>query len=56
MNQLYEEPEKTVLWKILSAAIIDLEENLDIQLLTKNKYVVGYLCKKLSEQKGIKEE
>ncbi len=44
----YSEFENTEHWKVVDAAIRDLEKNEDVKLETAREYVVGYLCKKLA--------
>lgn len=41
--------ESTELWNVVSQAITDLVGNTDIEEKTDRKYIVGYLCKVLSE-------
>ena len=42
----YTEYKKTELWRCLEEAILELEKNKDIELMTAREYVVGYLCRK----------
>jgi hypothetical protein len=44
----YSKYEKTLLWETIEKSINDLIENQDIELTTAKKYVVGYLCEKIS--------
>lgn len=46
----YSEFEGTKLWATLSAALGDLRENQDLELTTPERYVVGYLAKKLTAE------
>lgn len=39
---------KTKLWKTIDSALNDLEANHDIQITTMKPYVIGYICKKIS--------
>lgn len=50
MKHLYEEYEDTVLWESVVNAINDLIENQDLEVKTKKEYVVGYICKMITEQ------
>ncbi|MCW8899654.1 MAG: hypothetical protein OQK95_03175 [Gammaproteobacteria bacterium] len=36
-------------WKIVEKAIADLVDNQDLKEMTDRKYIVGYICKLLSE-------
>jgi hypothetical protein len=45
----YKEYETAKLWHVVEQAISDLVENTDIQETTDRKYIVGYLCKSLSD-------
>jgi hypothetical protein len=45
----YKEYQNTKLWYVINQAIDELVENLDIQETNDRKYIVGYLCKSLSE-------
>ncbi len=49
----YSQFAKTKLWKAIDKAIADLEKNQDLELTTNRKYVVGYLCKSITDQKSI---
>jgi hypothetical protein len=51
MSHLYEKFESTPLWDVISKAIDDLVENNDIEETTNREYIVGYLCKLISESK-----
>ena len=44
----YREFEGTPLWNALKKAIIDLDENQDLELTEWHQYIIGYICKKLS--------
>jgi hypothetical protein len=45
----YEDYKDTELWKKIDEILRELEENQDIKLTTAREYVVGYLCKRLTE-------
>jgi hypothetical protein len=47
----YKEFEKTVLWKSLDEGIHDLVENRDLKEITRREYIVGYLCKVLTQHR-----
>ncbi len=49
----YKEYEGTKLWKTIDKAIDDLVENQDLEETTPRSYIVGYLCKKISEEKSF---
>jgi hypothetical protein len=51
MNHPYKQYEKTHLWLTLKKALDELEENQDIKITTKEEYVIGFLCKKISANK-----
>jgi hypothetical protein len=48
----YKEFEKTGLWKALDKGIRDLVENQDLKEITRREYIVGYLCKVLTQRRG----
>lgn len=50
MTHPYEAGEGTELWEILDRCVRELEHNSDIELRTDRRYVVGYLCQRLSER------
>jgi len=54
-NFPYQKFETTKLWGVINQAIYDLVENTDIQEMTDRKYIVGYLCKSLTDS-GIQVE
>ena len=41
------------IWKIVNKAIDDLVKNQDIKETTHRRYIVGYICKLLSEAGAI---
>ena len=49
VNHPYEEYVDNSLWQVVSKAIEDLVNNGDIKETTNRKYIIGYLCKKISE-------
>jgi hypothetical protein len=49
MNHPYRESEDTVLWREIDAIITALERNGDLQLTTAREYVIGSICKRLSD-------
>lgn len=48
---LYKKYEKTELWKVLEKSLKDLIKNQDIELTTREEYVIGYLCEKIDCKK-----
>ncbi len=54
MSSPYKKYENTDLWKLIDKSIRDLVGNNDIELLTKNEYIVGYLCKQILSSDKIK--
>lgn len=49
INHPYQQYVDSSLWKVVDKAIDDLVENDDIEETTHRSYIVGYLCKQLSE-------
>jgi hypothetical protein len=47
----YKEFEKTGLWKALNKGIQDLVGNQDLKESARREYIVGYLCKVLTQRK-----
>lgn len=47
MNHPYKIYENTKHWETIEKAIMDLETNQDINLLTAYEYVIGYIYNKL---------
>ena len=45
----YKKFENTPLWAVINNGIDDLVENNDIEESTQRDYIVGYLCKLISE-------
>jgi hypothetical protein len=45
----YPEFETTTLWAIVEKCITDLEDNSDVNITTRREYIIGYICKALSE-------
>lgn len=49
MAHPYEKYESTPAWRVIDEAITALVKNHDLQETTARQYIVGYLCKQLSE-------
>ncbi|MEK5148061.1 hypothetical protein MKX53_13670 [Psychrobacillus sp. FSL K6-4615] len=49
MSHPYKKFENTPLWAVINNGIDDLVENNDIEESTQRDYIVGYLCKLISE-------
>ena len=49
MSHPYREFEATAVWREIDAAIRALERNRDLQLTTAREYVIGLICKRLSD-------
>lgn len=49
MSHLYEKYEGTNMWKTIKDALSQLQVNNDIEIMTREEYVVGFLCKALDE-------
>lgn len=49
MSHPYKQFEGTPLWETVNKGIDDLVENNDIEETTRREYIVGYLCKLISE-------
>jgi hypothetical protein len=47
----YKEFEKTGLWKALNKGVQDLVGNRDLKEIERREYIVGYLCKVLTQRK-----
>jgi hypothetical protein len=45
----YAEYENTQLWIVIDKSLSVLEYNQDIKLTTARKYVIGYICKQISD-------
>lgn len=56
MNHPYKQYENTRAWKTIQQALSELMENQDIEITTREEYVVGFLCKVLYENDFIREE
>lgn len=50
MSHPYKKYENTDLWKVVHVCINELLENQDLDLTTKEEYVVGYICKSIDEK------
>jgi hypothetical protein len=46
--------EGSPLWKVASKAIAELVKNGDLVEIAEHPYVVGYICRKVSEAKELK--
>jgi hypothetical protein len=49
MPHPYQSFEDSPTWRVLDAAIRDLEENRDLEVTTARPYVLGFLCMRLAE-------
>ncbi|QFF97852.1 hypothetical protein PB01_02945 [Psychrobacillus glaciei] len=49
MSHPYKQFEDTILWKVINKGIHDLIHNNDIEEMTRREYIVGYLCKLVTE-------
>ena len=47
MTHPYSVYEATPLWRAVDAALADLEENEDLEILAERRLVVGYVCEAL---------
>lgn len=47
MEHPYKDFESTELWTVVKKALKELIKNQDIEITTKEDYVIGYLCKKI---------
>lgn len=45
----YDKYRGTPLWEKLDRIVADLEDNRDIEITTGREYIIGYLCRQLSE-------
>jgi hypothetical protein len=52
MSHPYKKFENTPLWSVVNKGIKDLVENNDIEETTNREYIVGYLCKLISESES----
>jgi hypothetical protein len=48
-NHPYKQYEGEPIWRVVDKAVRELTKNGDIQETTPRKYIVGYLCEKLSK-------
>lgn len=53
INHPYQQYIDSSLWKTVDKAIDDLVKNKDIEETTDRSYIVGYLCKQLSESSEL---
>lgn len=51
MNQPYSEFEGSLIWLLIENTLAELEENQDIEITTRRKYVIGFICKSFCESK-----
>lgn len=54
MSHPYKQFENTHLWEAINKGIAELVENQDIEETTQREYIVGYLCKVISESDAKK--
>ena len=47
-HRVYEQFEGTPLWRVLEAALVDLQASGEITIGTAPRYVLGYLCQELA--------
>ena len=47
MTHAFDEYKDTPLWRLLAAAVAELEATREIRVATAPDYVVGYLCERL---------
>jgi hypothetical protein len=50
MPHPYEAFEGSELWRVIDTTVAELEENGDLELTTHRRYVIGYLCKRLTDE------
>lgn len=55
MQSPYENYKKSNVWNIIKKALKDLEENKDIEITTRDEYIIGYIVKSLIENNIISE-
>ncbi|UAY50886.1 hypothetical protein [Ferruginibacter albus] len=49
MEHPYKEYENSLLWATINSALNELKNNNDISINTSPEYIIGYLCKKITE-------
>jgi hypothetical protein len=49
----YVDFENTPLWIAVNNSLIELEQNQNIKITTRKEYVVGYICKQISNSLEI---
>ena len=54
MSHPYSELEGSDLWRAMDEELAALEANGDLQLMTAREYVIGSLCKRLSDDRLTK--
>ena len=47
MSNAFEEYRDTPLWRVVAAALTELETTREIAVATAPEYVIGYLCERL---------
>jgi len=47
MTKAFDEYKDTPLWRVVAAAVAELEATREITVATASDYVVGYLCQQL---------
>jgi hypothetical protein len=47
MTNAFEEYKDTPLWRVVSAAVVELEATREITISTAPDYVIGYLCQQI---------
>jgi hypothetical protein len=47
MTNAFEEYKDTPLWRVVAAALAELETTREIAVATAPEYVIGYLCERL---------
>lgn len=50
MSHPYKQFEKTRLWMVLEEGLAELIENDDVEEKAPSEYIIGYLCKKISDE------
>lgn len=56
MENIYKKYEKMKAWKVIEKSLNDLKNNQDLEEKTERKYIVGYLCKQLTNKHLLNEE
>ncbi len=50
MSHPYEKYEGTKLWQVVCDILKDLKDNQDLELTTKEEYVIGYICNEIDNK------